>query len=299
MSYKKGKFSYKQYDVDCVKNFYYLDDKIDYFLAWCEKNEDRFDVEDIKNMIEKLAVWYELRYPDSYFDCKDVDKFMPDNFSQSKVHQQWCDFYDFRKFYYSLFSKEKVLIDKPIYPDVIYLKNNSSSHFHLAKDGTIIDGSDAVFFHDPDGTRTKYVSGKVFDGVNIELVEKIAADKCLEVPLSKINDVTHEFNAKNSFRNGLLDSVMYRIINKGGQCYGSRRGVLFAKEFNRKVAIPVSYGDSLLAKEYIDNDGNKDLTCFVNYFEGQNIIDKNIMDVINCKNLSSNGIDKIKVFSKS
>ena len=40
----------------------------------------------------------------------------------------------------------------------------------------------------------------------------------------------------------MLDAVMYRIIERGGNRMGPRRGFLFAKEFGRNIDIPMMYG---------------------------------------------------------
>ncbi|MDE6142224.1 MAG: hypothetical protein K2G03_06435 [Bacilli bacterium] len=71
----------------------------------------------------------------------------------------------------------------------------------------------------------------------------------------------------------MLDSVMYRIIERGGNRYGPRRAFLFAKEFKRDISIPMIYGvdtsDPGLRKfmnAYIKAGGSMDITCLVNYF---------------------------------
>ena len=40
---------------------------------------------------------------------------------------------------------------------------------------------------------------------------------------------------------GCLNCVMYRIIERGGNRIGPRRGFLFAKEFGRNIDIPMIF----------------------------------------------------------
>ena len=74
---------------------------------------------------------------------------------------------------------------------------------------------------------------------------------------------------------------MYRIIERGGNRIGPRRGFLFAKEFNRDIDIPMSYGFDYsdpelkaFINEYIKAGGSKDLKCYEDYFWKINNKDK-------------------------
>ena len=71
----------------------------------------------------------------------------------------------------------------------------------------------------------------------------------------------------------ILNCVMYRIIERGGNRIGPRRAFLFAKEFGRNIDIPMMYavdcsdpGLRLFMNEYIKAGGSKDLECYVGYF---------------------------------
>lgn len=95
---------------------------------------------------------------------------------------------------------------------------------------------------------------------------------------------------KRKEKEGLLDSVMYRIIERGGNRIGPRRAFLFAKEFGRNIDIPMMYaidrsdpGLRLFINEYIKNGGSKDLLCYIDYFHSV-LVDKKV-DTISIQDL--------------
>ncbi|MCI8778812.1 MAG: hypothetical protein HFI87_06660 [Bacilli bacterium] len=71
----------------------------------------------------------------------------------------------------------------------------------------------------------------------------------------------------------MLNCVMYRIIERGGNRIGPRRAFLFAKEFNRNIDIPMIYGIDYsdpglesFVKMYLDAGGSKQPSCLIGYF---------------------------------
>ena len=71
----------------------------------------------------------------------------------------------------------------------------------------------------------------------------------------------------------MLNCVMYRIIERGGNRVGPRRAFLFAKEFNRNIDIPMMYAVDMsdpglreFIVEYIKAGGHTDLECYIDYF---------------------------------
>ena len=70
---------------------------------------------------------------------------------------------------------------------------------------------------------------------------------------------------------------MYRIIERGGNRIGPRRGFIFAKEFNRNIDIPMQYGIDRsdpglrdFINEYLKAGGNTSLACYDDYFYNKN-----------------------------
>jgi len=288
---KKGNPSLKN-----INSLDILDDKISYYLEWCRKNNVEHDVKDIKSIIDKVTVWYELRYPDSYLDQEDVDQVMFGNTDNINV-QNWGDFYNFDKFYYSLSKKEKSMLNIPIFADMIYL-NNGRSHIHFNEDGSISDASD-VYLFDRTKANGVYDAGSLLDGKSIDEWPKIMKEAGISADYLRINSIINNYKKRVNAREYLFDSIMFNLIERGGKYYGPRRGVLFAREFERDIKVPVSYGDSSLALEYLANDGDDTLMCYVDYFDG-NLEKKSINDILSNQNLiGMQGKQKKKVFPKS
>lgn len=71
---------------------------------------------------------------------------------------------------------------------------------------------------------------------------------------------------------GILDCVMYRIIERGGSGVGPRRGFLFAREYGRDIDVPMIFeplhGDlsSKFLEQYFACGGSFSIDFFDNYF---------------------------------
>ena len=113
------------------------------------------------------------------------------------------------------------------------------------------------------------------------------------ITLPSDNELESSINNVEKFikeKEGMLDAVMYRIIERGGNRMGPRRGFLFAKEFGRNIDIPMMYaidrsdpGLRLFINEYIKAGGSKDLVCYIGYFSRSNKTKK--LDTITIKDL--------------
>lgn len=143
MNFKLGNMKNDKaiYNRDYVNRFDDLESKVDYFYLWLEKNESDYDIKEIKAIVDKMVSWYELRYPDVYLDGEDIDKFL-----LGETSQKWCELWNFAKFYYSLSKGEKELLDKPVFSDMLYIRENSMGHLHFDEDGVVIDASDISLF---------------------------------------------------------------------------------------------------------------------------------------------------------
>ena len=67
-------FNKKSSNLEMIDSFECLEDKISFYLEWCKKNNVEHSVKDIKGIIDKVTIWYELRYPNKYLDKEDIDK---------------------------------------------------------------------------------------------------------------------------------------------------------------------------------------------------------------------------------
>ena len=63
-----------------------------------------------------------------------------------------------------------------------------------------------------------------------------------EEQLKTIGFAIKDFENKTYQKEEMLNCVMYRIIERGGNRIGPRRAFLFAKEFGRNIDIPMIYG---------------------------------------------------------
>lgn len=289
-----------------------LENKIEDFLTWYVNDFLNFihykdDVKDsslkLRKFIDKMAIWYELRYPDyeiekkfnyNNYDKKSINDIMfkdneyVDTLLDDKSFKDldWDEFYNTHTFIKSLTNSEKVYLSKPSYFGVVYLYSNKGAHLHLTKNGYV---SSAEAF-------TVYTNGKVRDeeleGMHLKEVYSLLIQRGVKVPNdSEILKLINAVDRRMYFKDELLNSVMYKIIERGGNIIGPRRGYLFAKEFNRNLDIPMMYAASTydskngeLANQYLDDGGNSDLECYNNYFlrdDKANLRLISIEDIIN------------------
>ena len=270
-----------------------LNEKVDKFIDWYTDNvvNDHYlgiglynKPKEMRNFIEKMAVWYELRYPDVSVDSElfnfdnssyvnDVmfqkNEYVNDLFSEdSDVRNlDWKSLYNFDVFVNSLAYEEKKLLDDPNYTEVVYL-DGRIPHFHLSLDGIIQRSVGVAYF-----SKSK-VEDEELVGMNVEDAVKLIESRGIQLPdYSIVKSEIENYNRKIYQKEELLNCVMYRIIERGGSIMGPHRALLFAKEFNRDVDTIMKYGmdttDPDLAyfiNECIKLGGSNDLDCYKDYF---------------------------------
>ena len=273
-----------------------LDDKVDEFIDWYFKNMVKGNYTDIgeyhfprkmRDLIEKIAVWYELRYP-SYeinrlipgsgqeqINVNDVmfrnnpyvNELLDENSDAKEL--DWDDFYNVNVFMKSLPWEERCYFSKPRYRDIVYLNPNSRvAHLHLTKNGSVEMAEDIT------GFTKSAIKEEELSWLNVRDIVKLFKDKGIELPEN--NELEKTINEANKWiqqKEGILDCAMYRIIERGGNRIGPRRAFLFAKEFGRNIDIPMMYaidrsdpGLRLFMNEYLKAGGSKDLVCYNGYF---------------------------------
>lgn len=289
-----------------------LSEKIDEYILWnCENmvkgnytnyGESRVPQE-LRDLIEKIAVWYELRYPDyevnrrmhccgqEGLSINDI-MFNENNYVNELLDEDsdvraldWDEFFNASVFFKSLPWKERYRFIRAKYPQLVYIDSKKSSYLHLTSNGFVEEAEYIDFF-----SRNK-ISNEQLRGMHITEVIKLFKENGIKLPKNNeleksVNRVENEKKEKE----GLLDSVMYRIIERGGNRIGPRRAFLFAKEFGRNIDIPMMYaidrsdpGLRLFINEYIKNGGSKDLLCYIDYFHSV-LVDKKV-DTISIQNL--------------
>lgn len=279
----------------------YLDDKIDWFINWYKKNIVKGhaasnEAQELRNFVEKMAVWYELRYP-SYEvnrlmhccgqELTEVSKEMFINNPYIKdfigesievKYLDWDEFYNTSSFINSLPSEEYWYLAKPRYRALISLEPSS-----------IMDSRDFAYIHSScDGKIIRTENIKEFSygiiddqeilNMHIKDVVELFKEKNISLPENnQLEEAIKEYEKYIYFKDELLNCVMYRIIERGGNRIGPRRGFLFAKEFGRNIDIPMMYavdtsdpGLREFMNLYLKSGGRTDLVCYENYFRKNN-----------------------------
>ena len=276
---KKGK---KKEGSEQDKDTYDLNDKVEEFIEWYKNNMVKGLYTDIgeyhlpnemRNFIEKIAVWYELRYPndkvnliiESNQKLKSIENIIKQNNKQTNPE---TEIYSIKSFYDALSNEEKFYLSQPNYRSIVYWKGVlCSAHLHLSKNGTV-EMSECM------DTVIPGISNEDLEGKNIKEVVKIIREKGIIIPEdSELTKAIQDYNDWNYQKEGILNCAMYRIIERGGNRIGPKRAFLFAKEFGRDISIPmmyaIDYSDPdlrLFINEYIKAGGSKDLECLVEYF---------------------------------
>ena len=290
-----------------------LDAKVDNFIDWCFKNMvkghytdigEYYKPKDLRNFIEKMAVWYELRYPDyevnrMMYCCSQEQKnineemFVNNHMTFEMINDigtswsewsgrilhsmQWDEFYNAKTFINSLPRDEKHYLLKAKYNDYtrLFIDDYRDISIYLTSNG-FVKKIHETYISPING---KYLDSNELVGMNIKDVIVILKEKynCTEKQLKDIIKSINKYENQKIFKEELLNCVMYRIIERGGNRMGPRRGFLFAKEFGRNIDIPMMYaidrsdpGLRLFINEYIKAGGSKDLICYIGYFSRTN-----------------------------
>ncbi len=268
-----------------------LDSKLKKFNEWCYKNKIKSKYTNIgefqnrniyMDFIEKMAIWYELRYP--WFRV--INLFGQETKTDIFENIDWNDFYNFNMFKACLDPIEYSYLRKPEYPDLVYIQTtpNPAAHLHLSPEGII---TDCEFYNI---TVQNKLKNKLI-GKHIKESLDIFKENNIELPRQNgIESAIFDYEVDCYFKEELLNCVMYRIIQRDGKRIGPRRAFLFAKEFNRNIDIPLKYGidtsDPYLYKliiEYLKLGGKTDLECYENYFRVKSETDK--LEIINLKEI--------------
>ena len=289
-----------------------LDDKVNDFINWYKTNivKDQFtdvgyyfEPRRLRDIIEKMAVWYELRYSNEDINrmmnttkrvglCSNDIMFKYNPYVTDLVGNDsditcfdWNDFYNYNSFLRSLSWEEKWFIVENRYPDIIHLHKNDrhcSAHFHLDSKGTIIMADDLETIRNKSN---EVLCGEDFVGKNIKDAYDLLKEYGCNLDYKEIEAVIKNYDNKDYIKEEFLNCVMYRIIERGGNRIGPRRGILFAKEFNRNIDIPMKYGIDLadpdlrnFINDYLKNGGHIDLDCYLGYFYRSN--DNGKFDII-------------------
>ncbi|MBR1376986.1 MAG: hypothetical protein IJ565_04150 [Bacilli bacterium] len=259
----------------------FLDNNVDRLIEWYSNNilkgqsniEDKyFEPRELSNFIDKIAVWYELRYPDYEID-RMYEPYVKDGKNINKVMFQnnpyikelldgnddvnaldWNDFYNKDVFINSLSWKELYHLKKPEYPVSVQLDSKNEISFLLNKDGTV--------------AKANGLDDDKIKGMHIKDVLEVLKSKNLISMHNNLEKIIKDYEDRDYLSNEILNAAMHRIMERGGNVIGSRRGLLFAKEFGLDVNVPMEYGIDLnnpnlkeFINECIKSGGDINLVC--------------------------------------
>lgn len=284
-----------------------LNTKVDDYIKWNYKNiiegncgeyGEYLVLQELRNLIEKMAVWYELRYPDyeinrkmcccgqeeisinniMFNDNKYINELFDDNSDIRAL--DWDEFFNTSVFFNSLPWKEKCRFERAKYPYIVGVDSSKISHLYLTSDG-FIEGAKSI-----DVLSNNKLSNEQLNGMHVTEVINLLKQNGIELPENnELEKCIKRVENRKKEKEGLLDAVMYRIIERGGNRIGPRRAFLFAKEFGRNIDIPMMYaidrsdpGLRLFINEYIKSGGSKDLICYVDYFY-KILVDKEVKTI--------------------
>jgi len=305
-----------------VDSIVVLDDLVDEFIGWytqnvvkkyCDDKEEYSHLVKMREFIEKMAVWYELRYPDYEMDrmMKGTPKesinetmFKNNPYINSILDEysdikdlDWDEFYNAKVFINSLPQYEKNLFERPKYQSIVYWNpGHSNAHLYLTRNGFV--EMSRFMDHIIPG-----VSNKDIEGKNIKEVVKMFKEKGVKFPENnEFEKAIKDYDDSVYQKEEMLNCVMYRIIERSKNIYGTYRALIFAKEFKRDIDIPMICGidgsysnEEFIINEYLKSGGTIDLVCYVGYYRRkskyENLPTATIKELIQAKN---NGYSKEK-----
>lgn len=289
---------------DSKTNQYDLNNKIKEFISWCDKNLPlkiknyshylkKDESTRIKNFIEKMAIWYELRYPNSEinkiipyhnWNDEDITKIMFNRNIPPKTNElsndehsnlynceeiSWSSFFDLENFVKFLSQNEKNYLSEIKFSNQFFLNDCPYGYLKFTNEGIVEKAYSISFYQD---SYFEDTISSIFIGKNAQETVDLL-NKCgMTNDAKRLEKILETYNNEILFKEKLLDCVMYKIIERGGNRIGPRRAFIFAKEFQRSIDIPMIYGvdynDPFLKKfinEYLNSGGSTSLICFINY----------------------------------
>lgn len=239
-----------------------LSNKIQKFLKWYQDNMLRKDadkkkcVRELSDFISDMVFWYSILYPDT-----DVNEMISNMNITSTCFQDTL-----HRFYNCMTSgylKEPRFCDR-----LIFEYGCERGYFYLNHDFIVTEVDHMMEI--PEDLSYDYDS---FVGKTI--FEVIAFFKEHNLYLDGVADVESrlfEYIQNKYMKEELINCIMYRIIEKDSSRSGPKRAMIFAKEFNRDIDVPMMYGvvssDPYLdefIKFYFSLGGHSDLICIDNY----------------------------------
>lgn len=236
---------------------------------------------EMKNFIEKMAIIYEIIYPDISF-LQAEDKFINDSYVNQVMFKdnkylndtleeetlleelEWNKFIGVKPMIKILSEQEKELLRKPSYNMLINLKSSGFwdpwDSLTLTKRGVIRKTrlnkrKSALKDEDLIGCRASKV------------VERLKNKNIPETAYIELANEVTRVDRLNKQRDAMLECIMFRIMERGYDFLGARRALLFANDFSLVLEKPLIYeingttedfNVAAFLRKYSDLGGNLD-----------------------------------------
>lgn len=270
-----------RYSDVSLENFY------DTFITWYQgtiegtqiRRQEKTKV--VEKLINKMAIWFEFKYTKNrivelipcYEGRKNKDGTAPGE-----------ELMSIEQFYKALSPEERELLKVPAHQKNVHFDNQGKDYFCVDTEGKIIGVEGDLQSLIPENKRG-IINDKRLIGMDlIEANELFKSEGIfITIPQTKqerkldnaeIIMTTLSYQHDLAVYNGILDSVMAKIIDNGGPILGPRRGLLFAEEFGRNLNFPMLYAHNQfdsnsmdLVNYFINNSGQSSIPCVSGYFD--------------------------------
>lgn len=208
------------------KDIVILNDRVNRFIKWYKKNIVDASLptisiyaqeESMRNLIEKFAVWYEIKYPDAVINEKIANKD-----DDSRINRD--AYFSKEAFMKSLSKEEKIILENLNYPEIVYWNlNYRGIHVHIDSKGFV---TCAEFLE----MLVPGMKDEDFIGKHITEVYEILKSNVLEVPSTcEFSKVIKEHNDWEYQKEEFLNCVMYRILERGVEKWALKERIFLQK----------------------------------------------------------------------
>ncbi len=252
----------KLYDLNENKKFLYM------FNHLIDEGYEVFiGIDEMQDMIDRIATWYEIKFPEREFDF--YDGRMTSDFSKFK---ELSDVMDIKQLFFRLTDNQQKLLEG------LYRSDNLNE-FSVYKDGQIIGVDKKVYYTikrkpndiyyarhkdfvvsadaetglvDMDYEIEKYVS---VDEIDIYNLVKLFIDEHYDkLDFSELEKASNNKYLDNYLRDRLLEFVALKLLysKKTTPFRGYERAKRFMDEFNKKLGLNLSMDklDNIMNRDY-------------------------------------------------
>lgn len=217
--------------MNLTNKYFSSEQPIEEFLEWCRINiyaekENNINIDEelknLKNFIYKMAYWYELNHP------------------TAKKEEE---LYSYQMFLEGLSPKEKSYLSNIKYSKIFLSSNCKEGRIYFSKDGKV---ESADNMNIAENGYMKDITTELLSQPIEKVLQKLKEYNCLE-DVKKLEKIIEEYNKSQEFKEKLLNTIMYKIMDSSNPRLSCKRGLFFAEEFKRDIKIPVTYA--------VDNHG--------------------------------------------